>query len=673
MKIAIHNSFADKPCAETELSRRISLAAKNLGWEAIETSSPQEIKSFNPDFVLVMHFNTPKLYEFPTYGCMWNPPIFFDRYEALLKEMQSYSQEKKDVIKYANIFTYDGYLSSSQIVDSWLHQKLGNTTKKFLIAPFFTSTNQTKYIPPSIQDPHLVYIGVNWDGARFKELFQLLDKQDFMEVYGPTSKWRYLKKSYKMSLPFDGVSVLNTLRNAGVGLCLHKPEHCDAETPSMRIFEIIASGAIAICGEHKFIRTVFGNNVLYVDTNASVAEQVKQVSDHIYWIKNNQEVALEMSKKAHDIFLKKYTLEKLLLGIIPYHQLLIKEKGFINKHTNHQIATNKKVDIILTIHEDNLKKIRRCLDSIVAQTYPNISVILVENSEINGLSNLLKEYIEIIDIKIVNSKYTGLRITQVKDGLNNISSDYFTILNENDVIHPNHLYLLVSLLEKYEFAGVSYSSSIVNLENPDISTLPRKDLACFEDFNINKIAQFKNFVAPNSFIARSSLTSVIGIEELKLSFAEIFYLILRLSQKSIFIFSYEVTCEFDYKNKSKDISFFDRNTLTYGNLVKTTNKDINKFDKMLSDMFIKQHFVCITDKSQNIYKSQNIQTEYVEFSKLRNSKINKSSEQKIEVSSFSLYVMLRTVYLKLSNGGNFNTKPNFFNKLLIYIKNLSGY
>jgi len=673
MKIAIHNSFAEKPCAETELSRRISIAAKNLGWETIETSSPHEIKGFNPDFVLVMHFNTPKLYEFPTYGCMWNPPIFFDRYEALLKEMQPYSQEKKELIEYANVFTYDGYLSSSRIVDSWLHQKLGDTTKKFLIAPFFTSTNQTKYVPPNIQDPHLVYIGVNWDGARFKELFRLLDKQDVMEVYGPASKWRYLKKSYKMSLPFDGVSVLNTLRNAGVGPCLHKQGHCDAETPSMRIFEIIASGAIAICGEHKFIRTAFGDNVLYIDTNASITDQVKQISDHIDWIKNNQEKALEMSRTAHDIFSEKYTLEKLLLGVIPYHQLLIKDKGFINKYKNYQITNNKKVDIIITIHEDNLNKIRRCLDSIVAQTYPNISVVLVENHEINGLPELLKKYLEIINIKIVNSKYTDLRITQVKDGLDNINSDYFTILNENDVIYPNHLYLLVSLLEKHKFAGVAYSSSIVNLENPDISIPPRKDLACFEDFNINKIAQFKNFVAPNSFIARSSLASDIDIENCKLSFAEIFYLILCLSQKSVFIFSYEVTCEFDYESKSKGTSFFDQNILTYGNLATITNKDINQFNKILSHIFIGKNFVSITDKSQNIYKSQDIQTEYVEFSRLRNNKINKSLKKKIGFSSFSLYGILRTVYLKLSRGGNFNMKPNVFNKLLIYIKNLSSY
>ncbi|MFN5747513.1 MAG: glycosyltransferase, partial [Pseudanabaena sp.] len=586
MKIAIHNSFAEKPCAETELSRRISIASKNLGWETIETSSPHAIKEFNPDFVLVMHFNTPKLYEFPTYGCMWNPPIFFDLYEELLKEMRSYSREKKDIVKYANIFTYDGYLSSSQIVDNWLHEKLDNTTKLFWIAPFFTSTNQTRYIPPNIQDPHLAYIGINWDGARFKELFKQLDDQNFMEVYGLASKWRYLKKSYKMSLPFDGVSVLNTLRDAGVGLCLHKPEHCEAETPSMRIFEIIASGAIAICGEHKFIRTAFGDNVLYIDTNASITDQVKQISDHIDWIKNNQEKALEMSRIAHDIFSEKYTLEKLLLGIIPYHQSLIKDKGFV-KYNNNQTA-NKKVDVILRIHEGNLNKIRHCLDSIISQTHLNTSVILVKNKEVDGLSNLLKEYTSIVDIKIVNSKYLGSISTQINDGLHNINSDYFTVLSENDVIHPNHLYLLVSLLEKHKFSHVAYSGSIVNLENLDIPIHLSKDLACFEDFKINKIAQFKNFIAPNSFIARSSLASDIYVEELKLPFAENFYLILRLCQKSIFIFSYEVTCEFSYKNKSnksKDIYSFDRNVLTYGIPGQITDRDINKFDKILSDIF----------------------------------------------------------------------------------------
>ncbi|MFM7887325.1 MAG: hypothetical protein ACKPCM_11675, partial [Pseudanabaena sp.] len=263
--------------------------------------------------------------------------------------------------------------------------------------------------------------------------------------------------------------------------------------------------------------------------------------------------------------------------------------------------------------------------------------------------------------------------TQIKDGINNINSDYFTMLSENDVIYPNHLYLLVSLLEKHKFAGVAYSGSIVNLENFDISIPPNKDLACFEDFNINKIAQFKNFVAPNSFLARSSLAPNLFVEELKLTFAEGFYLILRLCQKSIFIFSHEVTCEFSYENASKNISFFDRNILTYGTLAAVTNKNISQFDKILSNRFMGQDFICVTNKSQNIYKNQDIKTEYVQFSKLRSSKNHNFSEQKIRSRSFSLYGIMRTIYLKLSNDGNFNKKPNFFNKLLIYIKNLSGY
>ncbi|MFN5967407.1 MAG: hypothetical protein ACK46E_20235, partial [Pseudanabaena sp.] len=138
----------------------------------------------------------------------------------------------------------------------------------------------------------------------------------------------------------------------------------------------------------------------------------------------------------------------------------------------------------------------------------------------------------------------------------------------------------------------------------------------------------------------------------------------------------EVTCEFSYKNKSnksKDIYSFDRNVLTYGIPGQITDRDINKFDKILSDIFIGQDFICIADKYQNIYKYQEIQTKYVGFSSLRNTKINNLSERKIKVSSFSLYKIMRTIYLKLSNDGNFNKKPNFFNKLLIYIKNLSGY
>ena len=518
MRIAIHNSFIGERAAENELSRRISLAAINIGWEVIETKVAQEIDLYEPDFVLVTHFNTPKLSRFPTYECMWNPPIFFDDYMEFIRE---YADSSKLIEKYANILSCDAYLSSSSKCDDWLNEKLGETSKKFFIAPFFTSCNQTEYVPPNLQNPHLIYIGVNWDGSRFKKLFKQLDTKDFMKVYG--SNWNYLKKSYKGTLPFDGTSVLKTLRNAGVGLCLHRHEHTEAETPSMRIFEIVASGALAICGEHKFIRDAFGDNVLYIDINASIPEQVDQISEHISWIRSHQHEALKMSKTSHDIFLEKYTLEKLLLNIVPHHQNLIENKGFIKDSIKD--LSKHQVQFIVRVSDHPLSMLRRCLDSIVNQTYKNVAIILVKHQKIADLDKLLQEYEPVISIKIVNSKFTGFQSTQLKDGLNTITSTYFGILNDTAMIYPNHVQSLISLLHKHKFAGVAYSGSIRVCENSNTLKTNDKALAYFESFDIRKIAKFENFIDSNSFIAKSSLISDMFKEDPNLEAGEDFFLI----------------------------------------------------------------------------------------------------------------------------------------------------
>jgi hypothetical protein len=94
MRIALHNPYFGKLVAETELARRISLAATHLGWEAKEVASSIEINQFAPDLVICLHFRVPKLTKYPTYGCFWDPPAFFESDPQFIK----------------NILSYDGYL-----------------------------------------------------------------------------------------------------------------------------------------------------------------------------------------------------------------------------------------------------------------------------------------------------------------------------------------------------------------------------------------------------------------------------------------------------------------------------------------------------------------------------------------------------------------------------------
>jgi glycosyltransferase involved in cell wall biosynthesis len=553
MRIAIQNPFVEKFVAEAEMSRRLVLAAQNLGWEAIEVYTADEIKAAHPDFVIALHNNSPKLAGYPTYGCMWNPLSFFEGTEKYVK----------------HVFSYDGYLVSSPSIERWISQLLHNTNKQYFTAPFYTSCPQNQYRSPQLENPQLAYFGSNWDGLRFQTLFEALDEQPYMRIYGNPAGWKHLKHAYQGALPYDGSSVLDALNQAGVGLCLHREEHCQNAVPSMRIFEIVASGAIAICSEHPFIRQTFGDTVFYLDSNQSEQDQVKQISDYLTWIQHHRDEALERSAKAHQIFLENYTLEKLLLNLLPYHQKIIEQKGFTSSiHLN--LAHQPQVQFIMRIGGRNATMIQRALESIAQQTYKNVAVILVQYQAVDGLEQLLEQYAARMPIKVIQSPSTGFRSTQLWAGLNEVDSEYFAILDDDDAIHPNHIHTLISLLEQHPEAGVAYSGALWVLEaddqensSPETNQIQPQplvsktvELAYFMPFNLDELLKFRNFIPSNSYIARTALLDATLKHDPQLKVFEDVCLLLHLCKRSPFLFSYEATAEFNWRTSEQDNSTF---------------------------------------------------------------------------------------------------------------------
>jgi Glycosyl transferase family 2/Glycosyl transferases group 1 len=538
LRLAIHNHYAGQDVAETEFSRRITTAAYHLGWEAAEVGSSVEINRFEPDFVLALHFRTPKLTRFPTYGSMVTPPSFF-----------VHTNESNRFIN--NIMSYDGFLCSSECIRRWLEDILYLTRKTYFINSWYTTSHTVPYCPPQHGAPRLLYAGTNWDGPRFGELFARLDEEPYVDIYGPQTAWSHIRRSYRGALPFDGVSILNALNVAGVGLCLHRKEHCDAATPSSRIFEIAASGAVAICQEHPFIRDAFQDSVLYLERTDDPVRLTQQISQYMQWIKQNPEAALKLSRRAYDIFSQNYTLEKLLSDLLPLHQELVAAKKFMPNRSPKALG-EKSAQFIVRVGDRGTGYVERALDSIASQSYSQIGVILVQYKEVPGLPQILKKYEEQLPIHLVHSSFTGSRSTQLWDGLKAVSSEYFGILDDDDVIHPNHVGLLVQLLDRFTDCGAAYSGAIRAWESDpsfepstELPTEPA-ELMYFEPFNLGRLVTLDNFITSNAFIARSCFLNDLG-DDPHLPLLEDLFLFLHLCRKTNFVFSYEATCEFRWR------------------------------------------------------------------------------------------------------------------------------
>ncbi|MDX2212965.1 MAG: hypothetical protein SFY66_06720 [Oculatellaceae cyanobacterium bins.114] len=538
MRIAIQNPFSGQQVAETELSKRFYHAALNLGWEAAEVYTSQEICDFKPDFVIALHNNSPKLAGFPTYGCMWNPLSFFQGTEKYVK----------------HVLSYDAYLTSSLPVERWLHHLLHHTPKRYFTVPFYTSCAQTSYQVPQLDAPRLIYLGSNWDMPRFQPLFEQLDHQPYMEVYGNPSGWTHLKTAYKGALPYDGTSVFQVLNRSGVGLCLHWEEHTRYELPSMRIFEIVASGAIAICGEHPFIRDAFGDSVLYLDLSLSIEAQVQQISAYMEWIEAHPQEAIALSQKAHAIFLKHYTLEKLLLDIVPHHQQLLQTKGFIQPLS---IASNPQVEFVVNISSESIELSRKTFESLAKQSYGNIGVIAIADTTPDVL-NLCDSYQSTFPIQMIEPAPNELYSSGLWRGLNAIKADYFAVLGQA-TLQPNHTANLVALLERNVVFGAAYVGALMADEKRlNASEQHISPLINFHPFDLDKLLLFDPMITLDGLIVRRSLLDSILFSDPLLNECVDLCLLLHFAQQTRFLFSYEATCEIHGSPQQTTQSIFEQ-------------------------------------------------------------------------------------------------------------------
>lgn len=116
-RIAILNPYLQcglTQCSEVEGTLRFIHAAKKMGIEAKAVANIDEIYAFDPDFVIALSYQEPKLTPYPTYGSLAMPSFW-------VKQMPRFMR---------NIFSYDGYLIITPAVQHWFSDLCQQTQKK---------------------------------------------------------------------------------------------------------------------------------------------------------------------------------------------------------------------------------------------------------------------------------------------------------------------------------------------------------------------------------------------------------------------------------------------------------------------------------------------------------------------------------------------------------------
>jgi GalNAc5-diNAcBac-PP-undecaprenol beta-1,3-glucosyltransferase len=126
------------------------------------------------------------------------------------------------------------------------------------------------------------------------------------------------------------------------------------------------------------------------------------------------------------------------------------------------MKNNPKVSVIIpTIGRESLI---RTLESVLNQTYQNLEIIITDDTEEGKAKPLIERYLTDPRIKyVINTKYKHGPSGNKNNGLDNITGDYFTIVDDDDIILPNAIEELLSVAIKGNYSIV-FANCVDNIE-----------------------------------------------------------------------------------------------------------------------------------------------------------------------------------------------------------------
>ncbi|MDQ0561938.1 hypothetical protein QO004_003739 [Rhizobium mesoamericanum] len=508
--------------AEDECIARLKIAAAALGVECVEIHADgtfladpaTRASKETVDFVIHLHFDTPKNYDAFSFVALWNPVKFYHEW--------GYDRCSR------NLTTHDDFLScSSTSADDHVRRMIRN--KGTHLPPYFKLYHSTADIvrPPSLGDGKLAYAGINWDAlkggkSRHQEVLKLLDDTGLLRIYGPrifmdVQVWAGYK-SYVKEVPFDGVSMVDEIGKAGISLVLSSQAHKDAELMSNRLFESIAAGALVICDENPFAKRYFGDCLLYIDSRSSPTQIVSDITAHIEWAHRNISEAIAKIESSQAIFRENFSLTNNLRTIyneLPTRKRQIEEFQFTGARPSLKVRLN------MLMPEYSEELLNAHLQSIQLQDYPNISAVLALDTEALRENRAAIEAslasstakVELVaidyydhgihaDIKV--RRRLGAVIQSLLEKRSDDDTDAFIVVGPNERLLSNHVTVLAAALQRQP--DIDCAATAVILKDGDETVHSVHDVIDFGDVDVSAPNGYGRFV-----FRRSSVPSDVGV------------------------------------------------------------------------------------------------------------------------------------------------------------------
>lgn len=529
---------------------RTTLVARRLGLDARTFTKSEDVVDFAPDCVLAWSCQDPKLTPFPTYGVL-PPPV------------EQYSRTKRFL---RNVLTYDASLTLSEPVRRWVTD-LAFGARKFScpVGQFGCTVPATAFAPGA--SARLAYVGSNLD-ARLAAVLEHVSRDEEVDVRGAKGTWSMFGLDRPV-VPFDGQAVLEVYREAGIGLDLPVVP-ASSSVPSTRLLEITAASAVAITIDAPHVRRLFGDSLLYVDGSASPEDIAGQILEHVSRVRADRADAIDRARAAHAICMSAFAMESLFQGLFDLHARVLVEKGYQpdSQAAEAEADLPSATFIMRTGGGRSLSLIRRALDSLVAQQYPKLRALFVLFRAMPEAEQLKSEYPS-LQIEVVED-FGGLRSTAICAGMRHVKTDLFGLLDDDDVLNPNHVRMLVKALQYHNGRNwrgdvrMAYSGSLElgdtqprgeHAEYEDAYALFRREKRVMEHYRPYSTTQMSqhSWYLINSWLASRDLIDDELLNDPRIHTCEDLYVALQLAQRTFLAFSGEVTMNHCYLDASSTV------------------------------------------------------------------------------------------------------------------------
>lgn len=108
-----------------------------------------------------------------------------------------------------------------------------------------------------------------------------------------------------------------------------------------------------------------------------------------------------------------------------------------------------KISIVVAVYNAE-KTLKKCVDSLLNQTYNNIEIILVNDCSKDNSLDICKEYSKTSDnVKVIsNDRNSGVSDTR-NNGIDNSTGEYICFVDSDDYVESNYIEVLYYYYQKY--------------------------------------------------------------------------------------------------------------------------------------------------------------------------------------------------------------------------------